>query len=95
MKKILAGLVLAGGTFLAGPMFAGPHISIGVGLGVPVAPAPVVVAPAPEYAVPVMPGPGYAWVDGYWYFSGGHRLWHAGYWRAPVVREGFRRDFRR
>jgi hypothetical protein len=82
MKKILAGLVLA-----AGSMFAAPAISVGVGLGVPVAPGPVVVAPAP--------GPGYAWVNGYWYFSGGHRLWHAGYWRAPVVREGFRRDFRR
>lgn len=98
MKKILAGLVLAGGT-----MFAGPHISVGVGLGVPVAPAPVyveppIVAPTP-YAVPPMPGPGYSWVDGYWYVSGGHRLWHAGYWRAPVVREGFRggheRGFRR
>ena len=80
MKKILAGLILAGGTLLAGP-----RISIGVGLGVPVAPAPVVVAP----------GPGYGWVDGYWYFSGGHRLWHAGYWRAPVVREGFRGGFAR
>ncbi len=87
MKKILAGLVLAGGT-----MFAGPHISIGVGLGVPVAPA--YVAPAPVVVAPA-PGPGYAWVDGYWYFSGGHRLWHTGYWRGPVVREGFRRDFRR
>jgi hypothetical protein len=90
MKKILAGLVLAGGMFLGSPMFAAPAISVGVGLGVPVAPAPVVVAPAP-----LMPGPGYAWADGYWYFSGGHRLWHAGYWRAPVVREGFRRGFRR
>jgi hypothetical protein len=88
MKKILAGLVLA-----AGSMFAAPAISVGVGLGVPVAPAPVYVAPAPP-----MPGPGYAWVDGYWYFSGGHRLWHAGYWRAPVggfVRGGFARGFRR
>jgi hypothetical protein len=87
MKKILAGLVLAGGT-----MFAGPHISIGVGLGAPVAPA--YVAPAPVVVAPA-PGPGYAWVDGYWYFSGGHRLWRAGYWRGPVVREGFRGGFER
>jgi hypothetical protein len=85
MKKILAGLVLAGGT-----MFAGPHISVGVGLGVPVAPAYVAPAPAyvDPYAVPPMPGPGYDWVGGYYYFSGGQRLWHAGYWRAPVVHEG-------
>lgn len=83
MKKILAGLILAGGS-----LFAGPVISVGVGLGVPVAPAPV-------YAVPPMPAPGYGWVDGYWYFSGGHRLWHAGYWRAPVFRGGFARGFRR
>lgn len=89
MKKILAGLILAGGT-----MFAGPRISVGIGLGVPVAPAPVYVAP-PVVAAPPMPGPGYAWVDGYYYFSGGHRLWHAGYWRAPVVRGRFDRGFRR
>lgn len=95
MKKILAGLVVAGGS-----LFAGPHVSIGVGIGVPapayVAPAPAYVAPYVDpYAVPPMPGPGYVWVDGSWYFSGGHRLWRAGYWRAPVVREGFRGGFDR
>ncbi len=82
MKKILAGLVLAGGS-----LFAGPAISVGVGLGVPVVPAPAYVAPAPVYAAP-------GWVNGYWYFSGGHRLWHAGYWR-PGFRGGFVRGFRR
>jgi len=81
MKKILAGLILAGGT-----MFACPAISVGVGIGVPVAPAPVVVAP----------GPGYFWTPGYFYFSGGHRLWHAGFWGPPVhggrfAARGFRR----
>ena len=105
MKKILAGFVMAGGT-----MFAGPHFSVGVGIGVPVAPAPAYVAPAPEYVapavpIPPMPGPGYNWVDGYWYYSGGHRLWHAGYWSAPRFRahfdhdrfdhDRFERDFRR
>ncbi len=96
MKKILAGLVLAGGSFLASPVFAGPHISVGVGLGVPVAPAYVAPAPAyvNPYAVPPMPGPGYDWVGGYYYFSGGQRLWHAGYWRAPVVHAGVREGFR-
>jgi hypothetical protein len=83
MKKILATLVLAGGTLLAGP-----RISVGIGLGVPVAPAPVVVG--------VAPGPGYFWTPGYFYFSGGHRLWHAGFWAPPVVRERFAgRGFRR
>ena len=94
MKKILAGLVLAG-SFLASPMFAGPHIAVGVGIGVPVAPAPAYVAPAPVYAVPPIPGPGYSWVNGYYYFSGGVRLWHPGFWRAPVVHEGFRGGFAR
>jgi hypothetical protein len=81
MKKILAGLILAGGT-----MFAGPAISVGIGVGVPVAPAPVYVAP----------GPGYIWTPGYFYFSGGHRLWRAGFWAPPVhggrfAARGFRR----
>jgi hypothetical protein len=81
MKKILAGLILASGTLLAGP-----HISVGIGLGVPVAPVVVGVAP----------GPGYFWTPGYFYFSGGRRLWHEGFWAPPVHRDRFeRRDFRR
>ena len=56
MKKILAGLLLAGGT-----MFAAPRFSFGVGFG---APAPVVAA------VPPCPGPGYVFTDGYWRFAG-------------------------
>jgi hypothetical protein len=80
MKKILAVLILAGST-----MFAGPRFSVGIGLGVPVAPAPVYVAPP---MVGVAAGPGYAWTPGYFYFSGGRRLWHAGYWGT---RRGFRR----
>jgi hypothetical protein len=83
MKKILAGLVLAAGT-----MFAAPGISVGIGLGVPVAPAPVVVG--------VAPGPGYFWTPGAFYFSGGHRLWRAGFWAPPLhgghfAGRGFRR----
>jgi len=77
MKKILAGLVLASGTLLAGPRFA-----IGIGIGVPV--APVYVAPP---VIGVAPGPGYFWTPGAFYFSGGHRVWRGGFW-AP---RGFRR----
>jgi hypothetical protein len=88
MKKILAGLILAGST-----MFAGPGISVGIGLGVPAAPAAVYFAPP---VVGVAPGPGYIWTPGAFYFSGGQRLWHAGFWAPPVhggrfVGRGFRR----
>ena len=74
-KKILAGLLLAGST-----MFAAPRVSFGVGFG---APAPVVVE-----AVPPCPGPGYVFVDGYWRFHGGPRVWRGGYYRRA---EHFRR----
>ena len=74
-KKILVGLLLAGST-----MFAAPRVSFGVSIG---APGPVVVAPSVVAAVPPCPGPGYVFVDGYWGFVGGQRVWHGGYWRAP------------
>jgi len=32
---------------------------------------------------PVSPGPGYAFVDGYWYPEGGRYRWHTGYWSRP------------
>ena len=61
------------------------------------APAPAYYPPAPAYVppVPVAPvyappvyaapyaAPGYRWIAGYWYFSGGHRLWRPGYWGRP------------
>ena len=73
MKSKLLALVL----LATGSLFAGPRVLVGVGVG----PVPA----AYGYVGPVgpCPGPGYAWVDGYWYFNGGARLWHAGYWRAP------------
>ena len=60
----------------------------------PVYPASAYPAPAyPAYAAPayvppayVAPAPGYSWVSGYWYFSGGRRLWRSGYWAAPRYR---------
>jgi len=57
-----------------------------------------IVAPAPGYAavvayeappplryevVGVAPAPGYFWVSGAWFYSGGHYRWHGGYWEAP------------
>ena len=32
---------------------------------------------------PPCPGPGYLWVQGYWYPVGHHYRWHAGYWTMP------------
>src|SRR5689334_18179098 len=40
--------------------------------------------PAPRASrIPPKPGPGYTWVDGYWYPVSGHYRWHDGYWTRP------------
>jgi hypothetical protein len=79
MKTRLMVLLLLTGC----SMFAATHFYVGFGY----APAPVAVyAPPPPpvyYAQPVMPGPGYSWVAGYWYPSGPRWAWHAGYWARP------------
>ncbi len=80
--KLLALLLLVGST-----VFAGPRVFVGVGFGpsygyyyAPPPPPPVYA-----YAPPVAyyPGPGYSWVNGYWYPYGGHYVWHAGYYARP------------
>jgi len=72
--KLIALLVLAGGTLLAQT-----HFSIGVGIGVPYAPPP---PPAVAY-MPPCPGPQYIWVPGYYYPAGPRFVWRAGYWARP------------
>ena len=68
--KLLAVLLLAGSS-----LFAAPRVVVGLGWGPP---------PARVYAVPPAPGPGYAWVAGYWYPAGPHWAWRGGYWaRRP------------
>ena len=52
--KLLAAVLLAGSSLLAGP-----RVFVGVGVGGYVAPPPVVA-----YGPPPCPGPGYAWVGG-------------------------------
>ena len=70
MKKLLAFVLLAGGIAVAA------DVNLGIRIGPP--PAPRVLA------VPASPGPGYTWVDGYWYPVGNHYKWHAGYYtRSP------------
>ena len=69
MKKLLAALLLTAGLGFG-------QVSLGIRIGPP--PAPRVVR------VPVAPGAGYLWVDGYWYPDGRRYRWHEGYWtRAP------------
>lgn len=69
MKKKLLALVL----LAAGSMFA---IEIGIHIGAPPPPRVVHVRVA-------SPGPGYTYVEGYWYPVRGHYTWHAGYWSRP------------
>jgi hypothetical protein len=75
----------------AGSLFAAPRVFVGVGVGGYMAPAPVATYAPPPAAiatyVPPAPGPGYAWVGGYWYPGGRRWLWRSGYWaRPPYVR---------
>lgn len=67
-KSAVLGLLVAGMAF--------GQIAIGIRIGPP--PPPRVVA-----VVPATPGPGYLWVQGYWYPVGNHYKWHEGYWTRP------------
>jgi hypothetical protein len=68
--NLLAVLLLAAGIASA------VDLSIGVRIGAPPPPRAVAV-------VPTSPGPGFVWVEGYWYPVGGHYRWHSGYWTRP------------
>ena len=70
MKKLL--LIAA---FVASSSLFG-QVSLGVRIGPPPRPRVVRVRPA-------SPGPGYVWVDGYWYANGNRYAWHDGYWSRP------------
>ena len=75
MKTLLKTVVLA--TLLMIPaLTANAQISFGFRIGEP--------PPPRAYRVPPEPGPGYEWVEGYWYPVGRQYMWHNGYWtRAP------------
>jgi YXWGXW repeat-containing protein len=68
-KKLLSILFLA--TF---SVFG--QISVGIRIGPPPPPRVVRVRPA-------APGPGFIWVDGYWFAAGNRYRWHDGYWTRP------------
>ena len=82
--KLLAMMLLAGGSIFAPKMFAETRFSIGLGFGTQG--GGFYQAP-PAYAanIPPCPAPGYTWVDGYWSNDYGRRTWVAGYWNAPSV----------
>lgn len=69
MKKLLAAMLLTAGLGMG-------QVSIGVRIGAP--PSPRVIRVRPR-----APGPGYFWVDGYWYPVGHKYRWHEGYWSRP------------
>ncbi len=80
MKTRLLALVLMAG----GAALAGPRVFVGFGFRAP-APVPVYVAPPAPVVMaymPPAPGPGYAWIGGYYAPVGPRWVWRTGYW-AP------------
>ena len=69
MKKRLLAMA-----FLAAAMVFG-QVEIGVHIGPPPRPRVIVRTASP--------GPGYSYVEGYWYPVSGHYKWHNGYWSRP------------
>ncbi|MDP9171801.1 MAG: YXWGXW repeat-containing protein [Acidobacteriota bacterium] len=65
---LFASLVLAGSALFG-------QVSLGVRIGPPPPPRILYQTPAP--------GPGFIWVDGYWYPVGNRYRWHQGYWTRP------------
>ena len=74
MRKFIGAALLAA-MLLTGSRALKAQVSVGIGIGAP--------PPPRVYARPVAPGPGYVWVDGYWYPVNGHYVWHQGYWTEP------------
>jgi hypothetical protein len=67
-SKLLAMALLAGGSLFA-------QFSVGINIGPP---------PRPRtYVRTASPGPGYTYVEGYWYPVGGRYRWHNAYWTRP------------
>ena len=70
--KLLSLTLLAAG-------FAFGQVAVGISIGPP--PAPRIFRTRPT-----APGPGFEWIEGYWYPVANKYRWHEGYWtRAPYV----------
>lgn len=70
MKKLLVLALLLGSSLFA------VDFSVGIRIGAPPPPRVIRVRP-------VEPGPGYVWVEGYWYPVRNQYRWHEGYWTRP------------
>jgi hypothetical protein len=85
MKTKLFTLLLLAGS--ASALMAGPRVFVRFGVGY-APPPPVYYAPMPAPRVvpyvPPSPGPGYAWIGGYWVPSGPSYAWRGGYWARPA-----------
>ena len=85
-SKLLAMMLLAGGT-----LFAGGRFSVSVNIGGPGYYGPdyspgyyLPPPPAPMYSyVPPSPGRGFVWVGGYWSPAGSRYQWRGGSWLRP------------
>ena len=80
--KIFIRTALLAAMLLASVSALDAQVSVGIRIGPPPHPRVVRVQPA-------QPGPGFVWVDGYWYPDGRRYRWHDGYWtrhrmRAPA-----------
>jgi hypothetical protein len=69
MKKLLSLALLIGSSVFG-------QVSIGIQIGPP--PPPRVLRSHPR-----SPGPGFVWIDGYWYPVNGRYAWHKGYYTRP------------
>jgi len=69
-RILLFGLLLFSGVLSA-------QVAIGIQIGTPPPPPPAYILQ------PAVPGPGYLWVEGYWYPVGHRYHWHPGYWTLP------------
>jgi hypothetical protein len=74
MRRALISSAVLGLLLFAAPP-AKAQVSFGIQIGQP--PAPRAYRVAPE------PGPGFEWVEGYWYPVRGRWTWHDGYWTRP------------
>lgn len=71
-------LSLAALVGVAAPHRAEASVSVGVGISVGTPPPPL-----PVYVQPVIPGPGYIWVPGYWAWGDDGYYWVPGTWVLP------------
>ena len=75
MRKLLGAIAF--GAMLLGTV-SGSHAQVSVSIRTGPPPPPRIT-----YAPPPKPGPGYLWVEGYWYPMNGRYRWHEGYWTRP------------